>query len=105
MYLNVFRSRKCADMDAAAYAADAARMQALAAQQPGYIAYRFYHSDDGEGLSMSEWESEEHARAWARHVEHGLVQGRGWADYYESYTVYSCNAPQVRSFQRQREDR
>ena len=101
MYLNVFRSRKRADMDAAAYAADAARMEALAAQQPGYIAYRFYLSEDGEGLSLSEWDSEAHARAWAAHAEHVLVQARGRTAYYDSYTVYSCNQPQVRAFSRQ----
>jgi heme-degrading monooxygenase HmoA len=98
MYLNVFRNRKRADIDAAAYADDAARMEALARQQPGFLAYRSYKSDDGESLSMSEWTSAEHARAWARHAEHLAVQARGRADYYDSYTVYSCDAPDVRVF-------
>jgi heme-degrading monooxygenase HmoA len=98
VYLNVFRNRKRADIDAAAYAEDAARMEALARQQPGFLAYRFYKSDDGESLSMSEWASADHARAWAHHAEHLAVQGRGRADYYESYTVYSCDQPGVREF-------
>ncbi len=101
MYLNVFRSRKRADMDAEAYAEDAARMEALARQQPGFIAYRSYRAEDGETLSMSEWESEDHARAWARHAEHAKVQGRGRAEYYESYTVYSCPDPHLRHFARE----
>ena len=46
MYMNVFRSRKRADIDAAAYAEDAARMEALAREQKGFrpdeiIAYAF----------------------------------------------------------------
>lgn len=100
MYMNVFRSRKRADMDAAAYATDAAAMQALAEAQPGFIAYRSYKADDGETLSMSEWESEAHARAWARHAGHLEVQGKGRTDYYDSYTVYSCADPEVRRFER-----
>jgi heme-degrading monooxygenase HmoA len=100
MYINVFRNRKRADIDAAAYAEDAARMEALARGQKGFIAYRSYKADDGETLSMSEWETEEDARAWQRNLDHIAVQGRGRADYYESYTVYSCNDPRVRRFTR-----
>lgn len=69
MYFNVFRSRKREELDAEAYAADAARMEALARSQKGFIAFRRYASADGEGLSISEWETEEDARAWARHPE------------------------------------
>ena len=100
MYLNVFRSRKRADMDAAAYAADAERMEATARALKGFIAYRSYVAKDGETLSMSEWESEEDARAWQRHVDHLAVQAKGRSDYYESYTVYSCADPRVTHFDR-----
>lgn len=101
MYLNVFRHRKRADFDADAYAADAARMEALARAQRGFIAFRRFSADDGEALSISEWESEEDARAWARHPEHAAVQARGRSDYYESYVVYSCADPDVRRFNRE----
>ncbi len=98
MYLNIFRSRKCGDMDGQAYSADAARMQALARVQKGFIAYRSYAAADGETLSMSEWETEEDARAWQRQIDHARVQAKGRSDYYESYTVYSCANPHVRTF-------
>ena len=100
MYLNVFRSRKRANFDGEAYAADAARMQALARTQKGFISFRTYAAEDGETLSMSEWQTEEHARAWQRNAEHVAVQGKGRSEYYETYTVYSCREPQVRSFNR-----
>lgn len=103
MYMNVFRSRKRADMDAAAYGADAERMETLAREQPGFIAYRSYKAEDGETLSISEWESEDDARAWARNLDHASVQAKGRGEYYESYTVYSCNDPQVRRFDRRPE--
>lgn len=98
MYMNVFRSRKRADMDAAAYQADAARMGDLASAQPGFIAYKSFAADDGETVTISEWETEAHARDWARNADHFSVQKRGRAEYYESYTVYSCNEPDVRRF-------
>lgn len=100
MYVNIFRSRKRADVDAGAYAADAARMETLARAQKGFVSYRSFKADDGETLSMSEWESEEDARAWQRNAEHAAVQARGRQDYYESYTVYSCADPGVRQFDR-----
>jgi len=70
MYLNVFRSRKRASFDAEAYAADAAPMEARARAQTGFITFRRYTADDGEALSISEWETQEDARAWARHPQH-----------------------------------
>jgi heme-degrading monooxygenase HmoA len=100
MYLNVFRSRKRVDFDAEAYAADATRMEALARAQKGFIAYRRYVAEDGETLSMSEWETEADARAWQHQVDHAAVQAKGRADYYESYTVYSCADPRVTRFDR-----
>jgi heme-degrading monooxygenase HmoA len=100
MYFNVFRSRKRADFDAEAYAADAARMEALARDQKGFIAFRRYTGIDGEGLSISEWETEEDARAWARNPDHAAVQVRGRTAYYESYVVYSCADPGISRFDR-----
>src|SRR5215472_16838745 len=100
MYFNVFRSRKREDLDAEAYAADAARMEALARAQKGFIAFRRYGAADGESLSISEWETEEDARAWARHPEHAAIQSRGRSEYYESYVVYSCVDPLIRHFNR-----
>ncbi|VWX55000.1 antibiotic biosynthesis monooxygenase [Novosphingobium sp. 9U] len=98
MFLVVFRNRKRAEMDAAAYAADAAHMAALAAVQPGYSAFKSYTAEDGEVVAISEWEDEASARAWGRHAEHAVVQGRGRADYYESYTVFACPEPRVHGF-------
>ena len=100
MYLTVFRNRKRDDMDSDAYARDSERMVELASQQTGFLAYRRHVSDDGESLSIAEWETEEDARAWGRHPEHVAAQGRGRSDCYESYTVYLCNEPRVRDYQR-----
>ena len=100
MYLTVFRNRKRADMDLAAYQADNARMEELARNQPGFISIKGFVADDGEVVAISEWESEEAARAWGSHPEHAQVQARGRSNYYDAYTLYSCSDVRVRSYER-----
>ena len=100
MYLVVFRNRKRADIDAARYESDAARMEALAAAQPGYIAFKSYAAEDGEVVAISEWTDEAAARAWGRQAEHALVQASGRAEYYESYTLLGCDEPRFHRFER-----
>jgi heme-degrading monooxygenase HmoA len=98
MYMNVFRSRKRADYDAAAYAADAARMDELARAQPGFLDYKSFAAPDGETVTISVWANVEDARRWARHPEHLAAQARGRGEYYAEYTVYSCDGAVERRF-------
>ena len=100
MYLVVFRNRKRPGLDAAAYGADALRMEELAKAQPGYRAFKSYAADDGEVIALSEWDSEEAARGWGTHVDHSGVQAKGRSDYYESYTLFACDSPRIRTFAR-----
>ncbi len=100
MYLTVFRNRKRPDMDAAAYQADNARMEELAAAQPGFRSIKGFVAEDGEVVAISEWDSEDAAKAWGSHPEHSGVQARGRSQYYDSYTLYSCTEPKVRQYVR-----
>lgn len=102
MFLVVFRNRKRCDLDVDGYIHDAVAMEELARAQPGFLLFRSYTADDGEVLSMSEWESQAHAAAWARHAEHLVVQRRGREEYYESYTLYCCDSPRVQRFEMDR---
>lgn len=98
MYLIVFRNRKRPDIDAARYGADADRMAALAANQPGYLSFKSYTAEDGEVVAISEWESEAAAREWGRHPDHATVQALGRADYYAQYTLFGCDEPRAHRF-------
>ena len=100
MYLVVFRNRKRADMDASAYAADAAAMETLAAAQPGFRSVKSFVADDGEVVTISEWDSEAAAKAWGHHPDHAAVQARGVQGYYEQYTLIGCDQPAVTTFER-----
>ena len=98
MYLVVFRSRKRPGHDAAGYARDAQAMVDLARAQPGFLAVKTYAAEDGETVTISEWESEAAAKAWRTHREHAPVQREGRTSYYESYTMFTCSDPKVTHF-------
>ena len=100
MFLVVFRNRKRADIDSAAYAADATAMEALAAQQPGFMSFKSYTADDGEVIALSEWADEASARGWGRVEEHRGIQRKGRAEYYADYTLFACKEPRVHRFSR-----
>ncbi len=98
MYLVVFRSRKRADIDRAAYDAQAAEMEALAAQQPGYLSFKSYAADDGETIALSEWQDETSARAWGRVAEHRIAQNDGRTRWYAEYTLFGCDTPRIHRY-------
>ena len=98
MFLVVFRNRKRADIDQAVYSAEAAQMETMARQQPGFLSFKSYVSDDGEVIALSEWQDEASARAWGQVAEHRAVQARGRSAYYESYTLFACADPRVHQF-------
>lgn len=100
MFLVVFRNRKRADIDQAAYDAEAETMEALAREQPGYLSFKSYAADDGEVVALSEWADEASARAWGRVAEHRAAQQRGRSAYYENYTLFTCDDPRVHRFSR-----
>lgn len=69
------------------YAATAARMEELAAQQPGYLGFESARGAEGLGISVAYWAREEHARAWKQVAEHRLAQERGIKEWYTHYQV------------------
>jgi heme-degrading monooxygenase HmoA len=99
MFLVVFRSRKRADIDSAAYAADDARMEAMARAQPGFLSFKSFESEDGETVAISEWASEAAMHAWGSHPEHTAIQQRGRSEYYQEYTLF-VSEPEIRRFDR-----
>ena len=100
MFLVVFRNRKRAAIDQAAYDAESVRMEELAREQPGYRAFKSYVADDGETIALSEWDDEAAARGWGRVAEHAIAQANGRARYYASYTLFACPDPRIHRFER-----
>lgn len=100
MFLVVFRNRKRADIDRAAYGAEAILMEDMARRQPGFISFKSYVAEDGEVVALSEWDDEDAALAWRRVAEHSAAQSRGRAEFYEEYTVFACKHPRIHRFSR-----
>lgn len=100
MFLVVFRNRKRADIDQAAYDAEAVRMEELAREQPGFRSFKSYASDDGEVIALSEWDDEAAALAWRKVAEHRAAQRRGREAYYEDYTLFACANPRIHRYSR-----
>jgi len=100
MFLVVFRNRKRADLDQAAYDAEAEAMERLAEMQPGYLSFKSYAAEDGEVVALSEWEDEASAHAWGNVAEHRAAQRNGRSDYYADYTLFGCADPRIHRFAR-----
>jgi heme-degrading monooxygenase HmoA len=100
MFLVVFRNRKRADIDRAAYGAESELMEDMARRQRGFISFKSYVADDGEVIALSEWENEDAALAWRKVAEHSVAQSRGRAEFYEDYTLFACKHPRVHRFSR-----
>lgn len=99
MVVVVFRSR-LRGTNAEAFQDLADHMHALASSMPGFISYKVYVAEDGERVSIHEWESAEHLRAWREHPEHRRAQGLGREEFYSDYTLYVCKDPRTSRFKR-----
>ncbi len=88
-YAVVFTSRHSGD-DFEGYAAMAARMMELAAEQPGFLGVETARRDDGVGITVSYWADEASIRAWHDVAEHRAAQERGKQQWYPQWRVRVC---------------
>jgi heme-degrading monooxygenase HmoA len=76
------------------------RMVELAASMPGYISHKGFFAEDGERVTIVEFESEEAQRAWRMQPEHREAQKKAREVYYESYSVQVCEVKREAKFDR-----
>jgi heme-degrading monooxygenase HmoA len=69
------------------YAAMAARMDRLAAEQPGYLGIESARDAGGLGITVSYWADDAAAAAWKQVAEHLVAQERGREVWYADYRV------------------
>jgi heme-degrading monooxygenase HmoA len=84
---------------AVGYQEAAARMLELAAQQPGYLGVESVRAENGEGITVSYWESESAIAAWKAHGEHTLVREQGRADWYRAYHTRVARVERAYAFE------
>jgi heme-degrading monooxygenase HmoA len=90
MVLTVFRSRLRPET-LHAYQPWAVRMSELARTMPGYVSHKTFTADDGERVTLVEFESEAAQRAWALHPEHLEAQHRGRGEFYSEFRIQVCS--------------
>lgn len=81
------------------YIETAARMNELAAQQPGYVDIVSVHNPEtGEGITVSFFVDEAAALAWKQHPEHLEAQRRGIEAFYSEYRIWVADVTRDYAF-------
>jgi heme-degrading monooxygenase HmoA len=97
MLITVFRSRlKPGVRDE--YVALVAEMERIARTMPGYISHKGFFADDGERVTIVEFEHEEGLRAWRSNPEHIAAQKLAREKYYTAYHVQVCKLDRESKF-------
>lgn len=78
---------KSSGIDAQGYAAAASDMRREAERQPGYVGFWGVHGEDGVGIAVSYWASDEAARAWKANAAHAATREQGRAQWYDWYEL------------------
>jgi heme-degrading monooxygenase HmoA len=97
MVITIFRSRLRPE-NTAQYAEWASRIHALAVKTPGFISIKTFTAEDGERVSIVEFDSEETMRAWREHPEHREAQELGRKLFYSEYHIQVCRPIRDYSF-------
>jgi heme-degrading monooxygenase HmoA len=100
MIVTVFRSRLKAGAEND-YVPMAKRMAELARSIPGYVSHKGFWADDGERVTIVEFEHEEGQRAWRTHPEHMKAQREGRLKYYSEYDIKVCEVKSANAFKRE----
>ncbi len=78
----------------------ATKIHDLAVKMPGFIAIKTFAAEDGERVSIVEFESEETLLAWREHPEHKIAQKMGQTTFYSEYQIQTCQVTRQYSFPR-----
>lgn len=97
MIVVVFRSRLREGIEKA-YKDEAQAVSAIAREMPGYISHKSFLAEDGERVTVVEYESEDALKAWARHPRHVAVKRTGRREFYADYKVQICTLVRESSF-------
>jgi heme-degrading monooxygenase HmoA len=97
MIVTVFRSRLRPGVREE-YVALVEKIAAIARTMPGYISHKGFFADDGERVTIVEFEHEEGLRAWRSNPEHIAAQKLARTKYYTQYNVQICRLERESKF-------
>ena len=76
----------------------AERMSELARAVPGYIAHKGFVAEDGERVTIVEFESEDALQEWVIHPEHRMAKKRGFESFFSEFKFQICNVIKERAW-------
>ena len=100
MMVTVFRSRVRAE-HAREYQKMAAKMSELARSMPWYVSHKGFTAEDGERVTIVEFESQETHRAWAEHSGHRKAQQLGRERFYSEFSIHVSEVIRSSAFKQQ----
>lgn len=90
MVLTVFRNR-LREESRDEYTALAARMATLADTMPGFRSRKTFVAEDGERVTIVEFEDEASQHNWSTNAEHVAAKKRGREALYSEYSLQVCS--------------
>jgi heme-degrading monooxygenase HmoA len=97
MIVTVFRTRLNPGVHDE-YGSMAQRMSELAKTVTGYISHKGFVADDGERVTIVEFESEQALQEWRVHPEHGKAKRRGIESFFSEYKFQICKVIRDRTW-------
>ncbi len=74
------------------------KMLEMAAQQAGYLGVESARGEDGLGITVSYWESEEAITNWRTNAEHRVAQSEGRERWYSEFVTRVARVERARAF-------
>ena len=97
MILTVFRSRLNEGV-LAEYDHHVAVTSALAEKMPGFLGHKMFVAEDGERVTLVEFDSMESQRAWSLSPEHKAAAIAGRRGFYAEYSIQVCTVDRASRF-------
>jgi heme-degrading monooxygenase HmoA len=66
------------------------KLAELVKGQPGFKRIESVADSDGNGISVSYWDSMESIRSWKKNTVHAEAQNKGKSIWYQDYSVEIC---------------
>jgi len=97
MILTVFRSRLNDDLRDE-YEHFVTTTSCLAERAPGFLGHKMFVADDGERVTLVEFDSIESQRAWSLSSEHKAAAIAGRRGFYAEYRIQICTVNRESKF-------
>jgi heme-degrading monooxygenase HmoA len=90
MVVITFRNRFARGIDLQEYGQRPGKLFEIVSAMPGFRSIRDYAAEDGERMSVIEFDSHESLAAWRDHAEHRIAQDLRRHRYFAEYHVQIC---------------